>query len=141
MTNVSKRSLDGNTDEKIARQFADFLGFLSAEQAQDFFRSFFTESEQIMFVKRLAVIMMLEKNAPLRHIAKLIDVSPSTVGRIKKDREAGKYTEFTKLFSNESRKGRFWKAIQILIEEGAFRYTGPSWGWLDRVDELQRETN
>lgn len=136
MTNVSK-NLTSSTKEKIEDEFTDFLAFLSAEQARAFYQSFFTESEQIMFIKRLTTIMMLEKSVPFRHIAAILDVSPMTVSRINKRKQNGEYDDFADLFATEDRENRLWKALEIAIDEGVHNYSGSSWGWLDRIDELQ----
>lgn len=136
MTNVSK-NLTSSTKEKIEGEFTNFLASLSANQAQIFFQSFFTDSEQIMFIKRLTIIMMLEKSVPFRHIAAILDVSPMTVSRINERKERGEYDNFTDLFATNNREGRLWKALRIAVEEGVHNYSGSSWGWLDRIDELQ----
>lgn len=139
MVNVSQE-LEQDTKDKVEAQFIAFIGTLSDDQAQDFFRSFFTESEQMKLIKRLAIIMMLEKSVPHRHIAAVLDVSPMTVSRINKRKEDGEYDNFTRLFANEKRTSRFWKALQVAIEEGVHRYSGSSWGWLDRIDEIKKES-
>ena len=135
MTNVSYKPLDKDTDEKIKQLFTDFLGSLSSEQAADFYQSFFTKSEQIMFVKRLAIIMMLERGAAYSHIAKVLEVSPSTVDATDKRKENGDYDAFIKAFSTDERKSRFWRALRILIDENLHRYTSSGWRWIDRLDE------
>jgi len=137
MTNVSYKPLDKDTDEKIKQLFTDFLSSLSSEQAADFYRSFFTKSEQIMFTKRLAIIMMLEKGAAYSHIGEVLDVSPTTVNNTDNRRKNGDYDAFIDAFSTDERENRFWKALMILIDENAHHYGSHGWRWLDRIyDEL-----
>jgi uncharacterized protein YerC len=137
MTNVSKRPLKGKTQTKIEQIFTSFLADLSAGGAKSFYTSFFTESEQIMFTKRLAIIVMLEKGAPYAHLARVLDVSASTVRRTNKRKEEGNLGGFiTQLNTNKNGFGdRLWQSIRILIEENLHHYGASGWRWLDRLDK------
>ena len=137
MTNVSHTPLKNNTQNKIQSQFADFLGSLSSPQAAKFFASFLTESEQIMFTKRLAIIMMLEEQVPYSHIAKVLNVSPATVDRLDKKRQNGEFDDFSNLFQTKKRRHKFWENIRILIDENVHHYGASGWRWLDRIHDLE----
>jgi uncharacterized protein YerC len=137
MTNVSKRPLKDKTQTKIEQIFTSFFADLSENEAKDFYTSFFTESEQIMFTKRLAIIVMLEKGAPYAHVARVLDVSASTVRRTDKRKEEGDLDGFiTQLNANKNGfADRLWQSIRILIEENVHHYGASGWRWLDRINE------
>ena len=135
MANVSKKPLKEETQDKIEKTFADFVGALTADEADDFYRSFFTESEQIMLTKRLAIIILLTKGAPYAHIATVLNVSPATVRRIDNWKKDGRYDEFMKIASGseDGFADRLWTLLRILIEENIHHYGATGWRWLDRA--------
>lgn len=136
MVNVSKRPLPERTVKKLEGQLAKTLGSLSADQARDFYQSFFTDSEQIVFIKRLAIIFMLEESVSYQRIAGVLNVSPSTVQRINENKSSGQYEDFTKLFVTKKSQSKFWKIIKILAEENVHHYSGGnSLKWLRRINE------
>jgi len=86
-------------EEVRARILSLFLEVLSQsknkKRGQQFFEGFFTETEQIMFTKRLTGFFLLEKGILNKEIASLLKVSSATVSR---------FTLWQKSLTEEQRK-------------------------------------
>jgi len=115
MTHISKQILSTNVTKRLVRQFAQFM----QQSNVKFFDAFFTEAEQIMFMKRLAIVLMLHENFSKYRIAQVLQVSESTVARIGIAYQAGKYDTFLA----QSRKTgfdskKFWDTIEVVLRAG-----------------------
>lgn len=135
MVNVSNEPLGDSTEEYIREQFADFLAEINTDQAESFLDSFFTESEQIMFIKRLAIVMMLDNNVPYAHIAEMLKVSTSTVKKTDERVQDGDFDDFHNQFATSDRVDRFWNIVRAIIDSRSLVYGSSSSpaAWLDRL--------
>src|SRR5690606_7532217 len=116
MPHVSSAELDQNLDEKITNQFTDyFLALSKTAEGKQIFNSFFTKTEKIMFAKRLALILMLEKQVPFSHIEQALKMSPTTVARYSVQVEGGKFTHLARWFKTIHNRKIFWQSVEILI--------------------------
>lgn len=67
----------------ILEQFYQVVGDIRSEQeARTFFADFLTESERIMFSKRLAIALQLEAGKSYEEIRKMYGVSSATISSI-----------------------------------------------------------
>lgn len=135
MVNVTHEVIGENTEQYIQEQFVDFLADLDADQADDFMSSFFTPSEQIMFIKRLAIIMMLDNDVPYAHIAEILKVSTSTVKQTDNRMLDGDFDVFRDEFATNERVERFWNIVKAVIDSRSLVYGSSSSpaAWLDRL--------
>lgn len=87
--------------------------------AQALFGELFSESEQIMFMKRLAIIIMVDKEYSKYRIARTLKVSESTVREIRSKYALDDYDKLlsltrSKKFDNQE----FWDTIGVLLRLG-----------------------
>lgn len=119
MVNVSKRKLKGKDKEKLRHQFVDLLSNVNHRSAQTLVTELFSESEQTMFLKRLAIIILVDKNLSKYRIAQMLLVSESTVREIAHKHQVGQYDKLllltrSKKFDTEA----FWETMEILLRAG-----------------------
>jgi uncharacterized protein YerC len=80
MTQVSKRPLDKTVYARIFEIFlSSFAEIKSKDKAKTFLEELFSNSEQIMISKRLAIAFLLTKNYSFEAISKLLKVSLTTI--------------------------------------------------------------
>lgn len=92
MVYVSKRKVDPGIESVLADQLLSF--FASARTKRDaaaLVGELFTESERIMFAKRLAVVVMLERGYTFEKIQHALKVTPQTVSRLWGERRQGRF--------------------------------------------------
>ena len=80
MVQISRRELPEEILSKLFRLFFEIVG--NKDDKNEFsiiINDLFSKTEQIMIIKRLAIIYLLLKNIDQRTIADTIKVSPSTV--------------------------------------------------------------
>lgn len=97
MPHISKRKLsDGDLirlNKELVRSFERSFKNLKTKSVFD---QFFTGTEKIMFMKRLAVIAMLENKVSSYMISEALGMSPSTTNRMALKYELGKYDQVIK---------------------------------------------
>ncbi len=91
MTNISKNILDSKTESKLRKQFSKFFSDQIPSELENLFSDLLTQSEQIMLIKRLAVIVLLIEGQSIYSIPKTLQMSVSTVRDIKSKYKLGKY--------------------------------------------------
>lgn len=120
MTNISKQLLPKKV--KIAL-FNQFIKQISKKQPALMFLEILSETEQIMVVKRFAVVAMLGQGESTYAIAKALRVSDKTVRDINKARSIGTYKNIETLFSSQSfNRTEFWDTLDKLLRLGMPRY-------------------
>lgn len=83
MTQVSKRPLDKDVYSRIFEIFITaFIEINNKEKAEKFLTEIFSETEQIMIAKRLAIAFLLTKKYSFEAINKMLKVSVSTICRV-----------------------------------------------------------
>jgi len=119
MTNISKKGLPIEIQEKLFNQFTQLFSNISQNKANKLFDSMFTEVEKIMFIKRLAMILMLSEGYSTYAIAKALSVSDSTV-RVQRDKlHAGVYDMFVKSTKEKQFDNKnFWSTVDSLLRIG-----------------------
>lgn len=79
----SAKKLNKDQERKLTNQLKTLISDLRHPREIDlFFNSFFTETEQIVFTKRLAIAQMLSKKHPYSKIRNDINVSSATISNI-----------------------------------------------------------
>ncbi len=119
MTNISKRSLDKQQQEQLFYQLSQLVHGTNKNETRVFLEQLFTETEQIMFLKRLAVILLLSKNQSAYRIAKTLKMSESTVNHIRLKYEFGDYDAIVKRSKKkEFDSKQFWNTMEVLLRGG-----------------------
>ena len=84
MSKVSKNKLPTATGELILDQLAEAFARLSQKEGVlQLLDSLITKTERIMFTKRLAIAVLLERGITYTRISKILKVSPVSVGFVK----------------------------------------------------------
>lgn len=92
MPHVSSRKLDKTVSKRLWNQLIGTLKDAGKRSAIDgISNELFTYTEKIMFAKRLAIILLLDKGLPQHVISDKLKVSASTVTRISLGIDTGKY--------------------------------------------------
>ena len=119
MTRVSKKDLDPKHLQKLYTQLGKMIAHLDQKKASVFLEELFGREEKIMIAKRLAaVVMLIEKNSNYR-IAQLLQMSPSTVERLRQNYHTGAYEGIEKmLLKNRQAYEDFWKTLEIVLRAG-----------------------
>lgn len=93
MTQVSRRPLDKEVYNRIFEIFvATFIEVNNKEKAEKFLKEIFSDTEQIMIAKRLAIAFLLTKKYSFEAINKMLKVSVGTIchinAAVKKEKSA-----------------------------------------------------
>ncbi len=85
MVNVSKKYLKNDLINSSWDSFIkEIKNAKNREEIIALFRKFFSSAEQIAFEKRLAIIFLSKQGLRHREIGRILDVSPTTVGFVKR---------------------------------------------------------
>jgi len=134
MTNVSKNKLDGATQQKLFAQFGALFAQSNQKHITNLFEALFTDSEKIMFMKRLAVILMIAEGHSTYTVAKALHVSDKTARDIKVKLLLGSYDDIIKATKHKNFDNKkFWASVEILLRLGMPSYSGKDrWKSLDK---------
>ncbi|MBI2609794.1 helix-turn-helix domain-containing protein [Candidatus Giovannonibacteria bacterium] len=120
MPQISKKKIKRKTFARIENEFAAVFTTLNSQALiKRFFGEFFTETEQTMLAKRLAVILMLKKGYSFEAIQKTLKLSPQTLSRYWRKLKKG---EFQYILNKSSRKKgeiqNFIEALETILQAG-----------------------
>jgi len=102
MPHVSSKKLDKTVSKRLWNQLTSTLKDAGKRSAIDgISNELFTYTEKIMFAKRLAIILLLDKGLPQHVISDELKVSTSTVTRISLGIDTGKYKTIFKVSGKE----------------------------------------
>ena len=119
MTHVSSRKLAHSAEKKLYTQLADiFVAHSRPKDCQRLIYELFTDAERLMFGKRIAVIVLLERNHSFYSIAKALHVSESTVARIDARRQAGAYRQIVRTIKNKEHRQSFIGTLEAVLTAG-----------------------
>jgi uncharacterized protein YerC len=80
---VSSKKLSSSALKQMYQDMAVVLADLCLQkEATQFFQDFFTETEQMVLVKRLAVILALEQGLSYLEIKKNLNISSATISSV-----------------------------------------------------------
>ena len=118
MVNVS-RKLQKDVLLRISKQFnVAILNLKNTATGIQYLHELLSETEQLMLAKRLAVILMLEKNIPWSQIEKTLAISQTTIARIQRHRKAGGFSTITVMLQEKKNRDVFWLELEILLRAG-----------------------
>lgn len=125
MPHISKKELPIELFGELFYQLVRVIDSLNTvRKKNDFLWNFFTQTEKVMLAKRLAIIIMLSKNASQYEVSQRLNVSSSTVARIADAIDRGRYTTFLSNMKVEA--PRVFDIIDSILTVGGVmpRYTG-----------------
>ena len=118
MPHISRKKLKKKICQKIEDQFIDFiLQLKSFQEAKYFLTDILTKTERLMLVKRLTIICMLMRGYSFEAIQKILEVSPSTIGRLWKviRNYPNSFPLIRSRVALAKSKERFWKMFYDLF--------------------------
>ena len=102
MPHISSKKLDSILMQKLFGKLLTLLDKAHDKKSTSkILNELFTETENIMFAKRLAIILMLSSKTPQHRIVEVLQVSPSTVAKTSLLIEIGKYEAVLKVSTKE----------------------------------------
>lgn len=80
---TSNKKISGKQKKAITQQFLHLISDLKTpDESQVFFDSFLTKTEQNVFIKRLAIMQLLDKGLSYKEIKKKLKVSSATISSV-----------------------------------------------------------
>lgn len=142
MPQISKKKLGYFISTKISDQFVDMLINLdSKNKGKEFINELFTETERIMFAKRLAAIVMIKDGYSNYYTSKHLQLSSSTVFNLSKAVRKNQYSFLEDFFSNKKFRKEFLKKVLYYSRGGLPLKTGRDrWRFLNG-EELDQDIN
>ena len=135
MTNVSLRSLSSSDQAALMRQLGNIFTNNTLTQSHLLFSELLTPAEQILLIKRLAIILLIHEKQSLYRIADTLDVSANTVRSHKLKYQKGIYHSIVKRAHKKSFDSqKFWHVVDTVLRAGLPPIAGPGrWGDLQSV--------
>jgi len=133
MTNVSKNKLSQDVRDKLFTQFTSLFTNANQKHISSLFEALFTDSEKIMFIKRLAVVLMISEGYSTYAISKTLKVSDGTARTLKSKFLKGEYDVLISVTKQKNFDNtQFWASIEILLRLGMPSYGKDRWKSLHR---------
>jgi Trp operon repressor len=83
MPHISKNSLNKKTEADIKQTFSMVLSnIIKEDEMNEFLNSLLSPTENLMFSKRLAIVLLLSEDIPASKIASVLHVTRETVARV-----------------------------------------------------------
>lgn len=149
MTQVSKRFLQKNVEERILDLFWTSLSMLSTKERVAFFLDdLLSPTEKLMLGKRLAIAFMLLKGYDYSSINNRLKVSNSTIWNVKialVHRGKGYRMAIEQIMSKEKWE-KFWEDLDHFFEQALPPRYGTNWKearrkqWEKRRKQLQKRS-
>ncbi|HEY4505248.1 MAG TPA: hypothetical protein VJG67_00955 [Candidatus Paceibacterota bacterium] len=123
MPHVSNKKISEKDFVNIYNQLLSVFDVAGQKRAsQKIFQEFLTDTEKVMFAKRLAIICMIIEGISIHYISETLFVSRSTVVRVSLGYEIGKYRFIQSIIKKN--KTTVWQVIGNIISHGAESYVG-----------------
>ncbi len=129
MSQVSKKSLPKNIEDKIYLSLIEAIKLLKNDQEVDkFLFDLMTPTERVMIPKRLAIAILFSKGWSQDMICSRLNVTATTVSWVTKmyDLASGFKSVIEKLKSNEANRA-FWQDLENIL----YRMSSPGKVFLD----------
>lgn len=116
-------------------QLAKVLHDSKKSEGSAFLTALLTEEEQIMLAKRIAVVSMLHSKLSAYRIIQVLKMSSSTVMRMKRDFELGRYEPIVRVFgSSKMTQEKILKILELILGAGLPPRGKGRWKWLKKLE-------
>lgn len=102
MTNISKQALNTKQEQVLFKQISSLFADKSASEIHKLLSDLLGLEEKIMLAKRLAIIILLDRQKTSYFIASTLHVSSATVTRIDALYKNGEYVHIASLFRKKT---------------------------------------
>ncbi len=117
MPHVSGKKLSEEMMERLLVQLTAVFNAAGNKKAlPSLVDEFFTKTEKMMLAKRLAAILMLDREIPQHVITEKLSMSPSTIARLSLGIEIGKYKQILKI-AGKDRETIFHILTKFVLDE------------------------
>ena len=117
MPHVSKKKLESEIFERLFIQLSEVFKIAGKRKTLSYFTDeLFTQTEKIMFAKRLAAVLLLDREIPQHTISEKLNMSPSTIARLSLNVEIGKYKYILKI-AGKNREDMFNILYNFILEK------------------------
>jgi hypothetical protein len=120
MGHISKRTLNPSFSEALFKQLARTLADSAVSKERAMLVALLTDTERTMLAKRLALVYLIRQRIPEHVIVTTLKVSRSTVYKLRKDYEKGRFEPFggkKRTMSREERE-EFWRKVGKILRMG-----------------------
>ena len=115
MPHVSKHQLTPHQLDELDRYLYTLLRDTGSRTRLNVMRELLTDTEKIMIAKRLGVLYLLSRNCSLYEVSELLNVSASTVKRIRCARDAGAFRHAAAWAHAQTPEGKLEESLKKLI--------------------------
>lgn len=91
MTNISRSKTSSAEFKALQSELLKAISQLNTQSSHHFFNSLFTESEQIMIIKRFSAIVMFKQGYSAYKVWNTLHISPTTAQKLSLAFESGAY--------------------------------------------------
>ncbi|MBI4155870.1 MAG: hypothetical protein HY507_01390 [Candidatus Zambryskibacteria bacterium] len=134
MPHISSKELDNKYFKNIYNQLISVFDTAGNKRKSDaLLKEILTETEKIMFAKRLAVNCMLYEEVSKTYISEILLLSPSTIDRLSMQYESGLYPYIANILKNNSKT--IWNILEEMVHTSVSRKLGKKrLSWLDDIE-------
>lgn len=125
MTHISKFKMKDRVKQRISANLANALLESGVAQGRAMLDTLLTPTERIMLAKRLAIIVMLEREYSYYRIMKTLKVSTSTIKRLHRNLETGQYRFVQRALGKKSSSLTFLELLEVFLAAGMPSIAGP----------------
>jgi len=133
MANISKRRLKKEAADKVHKQFLQTIVNLKNKSGANVLEELFTQTEQVLFAKRLAAIFMLAQKITPFHVSRVLNLSPATTARLQRELLAGQYSHIKDIVRKKKDRDQFWAELEVLVRLGMPEMGKNRWKWLNDI--------
>ena len=138
MPHISSKELDGQYFKNIYNQLISVFDTAGTKRKSDaLLGELLTDTEKIMFAKRLAAVCMLYEGVSKSYISEILFLSPSTIDRISLRYESESYPYISNILKNNAKT--IWNVLEEMVYNGISKKLGKK--RLTWLDEIERKYN
>jgi len=141
MVYISKKPVSEKALAIMAEQFVKHIArIVTKKEAEAFLGEMFTPAEKMLYMKRFAILVMLERGYSFGAIKRALKVSQTTIARLQKGLERGEYDQTIKYVERRAKRSKavektFLDFLEIVLQAGLPPRGKGRWQHVwDRVD-------
>jgi len=119
MVRISKKKLSQEVEKKLIKQLGSILIAQSnSRNMSNLLYELFTPSERTVFIKRVGIIALLQRNYSHYAVSVALDVSQTTVAKVASRIEFGKYKNISDTLKRKEHRESIIGTIESLLTLG-----------------------
>ncbi len=117
MPHITKTELHDDLYKKLFAELEKLLMKTDAKSVHPVLTALLTPTEQVMLTKRLSAIMFLHQGMTSYEVWNTLNMSPSTIARIKYEYDCGVYDPIVTVMSKSATKD-FLALVELVLSAG-----------------------